>query len=109
MKPQSSSHDSAHGAERTTLDSAIFARLARLELSPEERERYQKEFETLFSYFNQIRSVNTDGVEPMVYPTEQTLRFRADQTVPPPGREMLRNAPATEGGEFYRVPKVVES
>lgn len=95
-------------SEKSKLDPALFARLSRLELTEGERERYAKEFVRLFEYFNQIRDVDTTGVEPMVYPTDQQHRMRADQIVPPVGREILKNAPSAEGGEFFRVPKVIE-
>ncbi|MBI3817561.1 MAG: Asp-tRNA(Asn)/Glu-tRNA(Gln) amidotransferase subunit GatC [Planctomycetes bacterium] len=96
-------------SEGPSLDPAVFARLARLELSDEERRRYAKEFESLLNYFNQIREVDTTGVEPMVYALEASLRARADAIAPSVGREILKNAPATEGGEFFSVPKVIES
>jgi aspartyl-tRNA(Asn)/glutamyl-tRNA(Gln) amidotransferase subunit C len=95
-------------SEKPSLDPAVFARLSRLQISAEEASRYAKEFERLFEYFNQIATVDTSGVEPMVYPLDPAHRLRDDQISAPPGREILRNAPSVEGGEFFRVPKVIE-
>lgn len=94
--------------ENPRLDPAVFARLARLELTSEELARYGREFEHLFEYFNQIRAVDTTGVEPMVYPTDQQHRTRGDVPGAPIGRDILKNAPSTDG-EFFNVPKVIES
>ncbi|HKE01721.1 MAG TPA: Asp-tRNA(Asn)/Glu-tRNA(Gln) amidotransferase subunit GatC [Planctomycetota bacterium] len=91
------------------LDPAAVARLARLALTPEELARYGREFATLLAYFDQIRAVDTEGVEPMVYPLDRRNVLRRDETRPSSPRELiLGNAPAAEAGEFFRVPKVIE-
>ena len=91
------------------LDPASIARLARLELTEEELARYGRQFETLLRYFDQIRSVDTAGVEPMVYPLGVRNVERPDEPRPSwPREEILSNAPAAHGGEFFRVPKVIE-
>lgn len=95
-------------SDTPSLDPKVFARLARLELSAEETARYAAEFERLFGYFNQIRDVDTTGVEPMVYPLDPEHRMRRDVAAAPTGREVLRNAPSVENEEFYKVPKVIE-
>lgn len=91
------------------LDPAAVARLARLDLTPEELERYGKQFETLLRYFDAIRSVDVSGVEPMVYPLDRRNVLRDDAPRDTaPREEILRNAPASHGGEFFRVPRVIE-
>ncbi len=91
------------------LDPAAIARLARLALTEEELARYGRQFETLLRYFDQIRAVDTTGVEPMVYPLSVRNVERPDEPRPSTPREdILANAPATHGGEFFRVPRVLE-
>ena len=93
-----------------SFDPAIYARLARLELSPEEHARYAREFQTLLEYFGAIARVDAAGVEPMVYPLEQHLRMRPDEARDSGAREaILGNGPSVANGEFFRVPKVIES
>ena len=92
------------------LDPLAVARLARLALTPEELARYGREFEQLLAYFDAIRGADTSGVEPMVYPLDRRNVVRADEPRPSTPREaILGNAPAQEGGEFFKVPKVIES
>ena len=46
----------------------------------------------------------------MVYPLEQHLRMRADESRDSGTREaILGNGPSVANGEFFRVPKVIES
>jgi aspartyl-tRNA(Asn)/glutamyl-tRNA(Gln) amidotransferase subunit C len=98
------------GDDAARFDPAVFARLARLELSPEERDRYAREFGVLLDAFGVISKVNTDGVEPMVYPIAQAHRARPDEARPCDGAaSLLANAPGSGGGEFFRVPKVLEA
>lgn len=97
--------DSTHA-----FDPAVFARLARLELTEEERVRYAREFETLLRYFGAVAQADTAGVAPMLYPVEQGLRTRPDAERDAGMRDaILGNAPPPRSEEFFRVPKVIES
>lgn len=92
------------------MDPAVVARLARLDLTDDEKARLRREFDGLLRYFAQIQSVDTTGVEPMVYPVPLQNVLRDDLVRPStPREEILRNAPGAGGGEFFRVPKVLES
>lgn len=92
------------------MDPAVVARLARLDLTDDEKARLRREFDGLLRYFAQIQSVDTTGVEPMVYPVPLHNVLREDAPRPStPREEILRNAPGAGGGEFFRVPKVLES
>ncbi len=93
-----------------TVDPEAIARLARLALDPDELARLRKEFDGLLRYFAAIQSVDTTGVEPMVYPIDARNVLRPDEASPSmPREDLLRNAPAQEGGEFFRVPKVIDA
>jgi aspartyl-tRNA(Asn)/glutamyl-tRNA(Gln) amidotransferase subunit C len=96
----------------TSDDIARIANLARLALQPEEGERMLTQINGFFDMVEQIRAVDTTGVEPLAHPMatiqEISLRLRDDVASEPDNREAnQRNAPAVERGLFL-VPKVIE-
>jgi aspartyl-tRNA(Asn)/glutamyl-tRNA(Gln) amidotransferase subunit C len=84
------------------------ARLARLELRPEEKERMRGELDGILAYIDKLRAVNIDGVEPTSHAVPLTNVMRDDEPRPSlPRDEMLANAPDPHG-DFFRVPKIIE-
>jgi aspartyl-tRNA(Asn)/glutamyl-tRNA(Gln) amidotransferase subunit C len=84
------------------------AQLARLELSEAELERMTRQLSAIVDYVNQLRQVDTEGVEPLAHPLAVQNVFRADEPAPSlPVDEALANAPERQGG-FYVVPAVLE-
>lgn len=82
--------------------------LAKLELSPEEKEAAKKDMAEMLDYIDQLNNLDTEGVEPMshVFPVNNV--FREDVVVNGDEREaILANAPAVKDGSF-KVPKTVE-
>jgi aspartyl-tRNA(Asn)/glutamyl-tRNA(Gln) amidotransferase subunit C len=83
------------------------ARLARLNLSPEEIERYTTELTVILEYIDQLKSVNTEGVEPQNQFITAENVFREDVAEPSlPREKALANAPQQDG-ECFLVPKVI--
>jgi aspartyl-tRNA(Asn)/glutamyl-tRNA(Gln) amidotransferase subunit C len=88
-------------------DVEYVARLARLKLSEEEKERFQKELGTILDYFDQLKGVNTEGVPPTshVIPLENV--FREDQVKSSLSTEQaLVNAPEKKDS-YFKVPQVI--
>ncbi len=84
------------------------AKLARLELTEDEKELYTKQLSKILDYIDQLNEVNTDGVEPMTQPIPTVNVMREDIIKKQFERtEMLKNAPHEEYG-FFRVPKIGE-
>jgi aspartyl-tRNA(Asn)/glutamyl-tRNA(Gln) amidotransferase subunit C len=84
------------------------ARLARLALSDEEKERMRRELDGILSYIGKLSALNTEGVPPTSHAVPMTNVMREDEPVPSlPQPEMLANAP-DPSGEFFRVPKIIE-
>lgn len=82
------------------------AKLARLELSEEEKEKYTEQFSSILDYFNQLKEVNTEGVEPMVHVLPVRNVMREDKAeISSNKEEILKNAPVEENG-FFKVPKI---
>jgi aspartyl-tRNA(Asn)/glutamyl-tRNA(Gln) amidotransferase subunit C len=84
------------------------ARLARLALSPAEKERMRSELDSILAYIDKLRALDTDDVEPTSHAVPLTNVMRADAPRPSlPQDEMLANAPERHG-DFFRVPKIIE-
>lgn len=81
--------------------------LARLKLSPEEIEKFAQELTVILEHVDQLKSVNTDGVEPKDQFITAANVFRSDKSRRCLSREeALANAPDKDD-EFFRVPKVI--
>lgn len=83
------------------------ADLARLKLTQNEMETYAVQLNQVFKYFEQLQAVKTDGVEPLVTPTDMAQYWRADGVVEwKNAGEALEQAPERIG-QLYKVPPVV--
>ncbi|MEO5669804.1 MAG: Asp-tRNA(Asn)/Glu-tRNA(Gln) amidotransferase subunit GatC [Ramlibacter sp.] len=96
----------------TSQDIARIANLARLELNAAESERMLSQINGFFDIVEQMRAVDTTGIEPLSHPVaaiqDITLRLREDIASEPDNREAnQQSAPAVERGLFL-VPKVIE-
>lgn len=84
------------------------AELARLSLKPEEKKKLQKDLDSILSYVEQLKGLNTDHVEPTSHVLNIENVFREDETKPLDVRDkVLEHAPSRDG-KFFKVPKVVE-
>ena len=96
----------------TLQDIGRIANLARLELGPEQSERMLGQLNGFFDIVEQMKAVDTTGVEPLAHPPavmeDVALRLRPDVASEPNQREAnQQSAPAVERGLFL-VPKVIE-
>jgi len=84
------------------------ARLARIELSPEEIDRTRDQLNGILSFIEQLQGVDTSGVEPMAHAMDLGQRLRPDAVTETDRRDAFQAiAPETEAG-LYLVPKVIE-
>lgn len=91
------------------IDVAYIAKLAKIELTPEETENFSTDLNRILDYVAQLSEWDTEGVEPMYHPLPVFDAVRIDTAQPSLSNEAaLANAPAETDGQF-RVPKVVES
>ena len=82
--------------------------LAKLELSPGEREQAKKDMEEMLDYIDLLGVLDTGDVEPMshVFPIHNVFRDDIPANTDHRG-DILANAPAQKDGSF-KVPKTVE-
>ncbi|MBR1998065.1 MAG: Asp-tRNA(Asn)/Glu-tRNA(Gln) amidotransferase subunit GatC [Akkermansia sp.] len=91
------------------IDVAYIAKLAKLDLTAEETERFSADLNRILGYVAQLGEWDTTGVAPMYHPLPVFDAVRTDTAGQSLSNEAaLANAPAEEDGQF-RVPKVVES
>ncbi len=84
------------------------ARLARLDLSDEERERMRVELSHILEHAGRIQALDLDGIEATSHSIPLKNVMRKDEARPSlPQDEALRNAPAQEDGRF-KVPRIIE-
>jgi len=83
------------------------AALAHLEFSDAEIRRYSDDLSRILDYIDQLKEVNTEGVEPLIHVFDRRGRGRPDQVGSSlPVLEALRGAPQRQD-DFYQVPRVV--
>lgn len=86
---------------------AHVARLARLELTAEELERYTEQLAAVLDHAADVASLDTSGVPPTAHPLPLINVLREDVAVPSLDRdEVLAQAPASEDDRF-RVPRIL--
>ncbi len=84
------------------------ARLARLNLKPEEKEKFTQQLGSILMYFEKLKELDTKDVPPTFHVIPLTNVFREDKTFQSLRKEVsLRGAPEKEGS-YFRVPKVIE-
>lgn len=94
-------------ASLTPDDVAHVARLARLELTPEELTHYTEQLAGIIGHFRDIDALDLSAVEPMTQPYPLVNVLRDDVVRPSVDRdEVLAQAPAAESGRF-RVPTIL--
>jgi aspartyl-tRNA(Asn)/glutamyl-tRNA(Gln) amidotransferase subunit C len=83
------------------------ANLARLKISDAEAMAIAGQLSAVLENFKQLAAVDTTGIEPLVTPTDLSIRLREDEAVVEKDVEaFLANAPA-RSGNLFKVPPVV--
>ena len=85
------------------------ARLAKLELSDEERERYASQLDSIVAYVEKLSEVDTTGVEPLAHVNDILNVWREDKSRSSLSEEeVFKNSPKHDK-EFFLVPKVLKT
>jgi aspartyl-tRNA(Asn)/glutamyl-tRNA(Gln) amidotransferase subunit C len=90
------------------IDIEHVARLARLELTDEEKTRLREQLGVILEAAAKVSEVATNDVPPTAYAIPRSNVLRPDEITPSlTTEEVLSNAPEVEGDRF-KVPRVVE-
>lgn len=83
------------------------AKLSRLEVSETQGQEYALQLNNIMGFFDKISVLNTNGVEPLVTPTEIENFLREDKVENQFAVEdIVANAPSRQGS-LFKVPPVV--
>lgn len=81
--------------------------LAKLALTPGERENVVEKLEEILDYVEKLNELDTEGVEPLVHISQQENVFREDVVTGEDGREaLMANAPRQKEQQL-QVPKTI--
>ena len=95
-------------SEESDMDIDYVANLARIELSPQEKEKFQGQLGDVLKYFEKLKEVDIEGVEPTAHAFPRFNVWDEDQSVDGfTAEEALSNAPKARNDQVV-VPKVVE-
>lgn len=84
------------------------ARLARLGLSEEDKEKMRAQLDAILTYIDKLNQLDTTQTEPTSHVIPMTNIFREDTARPSLSQEQaLANAPDRQG-DLFRVPRILE-
>ncbi len=84
------------------------ARLARLRLTEEEKEKLGKQLNQILEYVEKLNELDTKNVEPTSHVVPLKNVLREDEVKPSlPVEEVLSNAPDKKG-KYFKVPRIIK-
>lgn len=84
------------------------AGLAKLEFEGEEKENIKKDLSRMLDFVENLKAVDTNGIEPLIYITEEKGRLRKDESAVTISKaDALKNAPQKDSF-YFKVPKVLK-
>ncbi len=95
-------------SDKNTIDIDYVAKLARIELNDEQKQKYSAQLENVLDYFEKLSQVDVEGVEPSAHAHSIYNVWRDDEPTPSMSiDDALLNAPAKRENQIV-VPKVVD-
>jgi aspartyl-tRNA(Asn)/glutamyl-tRNA(Gln) amidotransferase subunit C len=83
------------------------AHLARLEFIGEDKEEIKQDMDKIIRFMDKLNSINTDGVEPLIFISDAVNVLREDVAeITISKEEALKNAPKRDS-DYFRIPKVL--
>ena len=87
------------------------AKLARIELTEKEKEKFTKDLSSILDYVEKLNEVDTSKVEPIAQVTGLENVMREDKEIKSPKSKvkskLLEQAPSRKG-DYVKVPKILE-
>ncbi len=92
--------------DRTTVEKV--AKLARLQLSGEELDRYGQQLGAILDYIAKLEKLDVAGLEPLAHAVDSDSVFREDVPKPRLARDAALQKAPEKTGDFFIVPKIIE-
>ena len=84
------------------------ASLAKLEFDEKSAELMKADLEKIIGFFDKLSEVDTDGVEPLIYLSEEVSVLREDEIKAVVSQvEALKNAPEKDS-DYFKVPTILK-
>lgn len=84
------------------------AELSKLEFDAQGKEGIKKDLQKILNLVQKLEEVNVDGVEPLIYMTDEKNVLRKDVIADTVTKEeALQNAPQRDS-DYFKVPKVIK-
>ena len=84
------------------------SRLAKLKFDKETSERMKSDLKTILGFIDRLLELDTEGIEPLVYMSEELNVLRADEISNEVSQEnALKNAPQKDS-DYFKVPTVLK-
>jgi aspartyl-tRNA(Asn)/glutamyl-tRNA(Gln) amidotransferase subunit C len=84
------------------------SQLARLQFEGEERQQIKSDLERMLGFVEKLEELDTDGVAPLIYLTQEPSRLRPDDAKTVITKEeALKNAPESDT-DYFKVPRVLQ-
>ncbi|MCW3124638.1 MAG: Aspartyl/glutamyl-tRNA(Asn/Gln) amidotransferase subunit [Bacteroidetes bacterium] len=84
------------------------AELSKLEFDESSKETMKQDLQKIFDMMDKLNELNVDGVEPLIYMSDETNVLRVDEVKGQVSKaDALLNAPQHDS-DFFKVPKVIK-
>ena len=92
---------------KKVMDIEYVGRLARIRLTQQEKERFNKDLAEILAYVEKLNQLDTEKVEPTSHVLPIQNVFRNDEVLPSlPVEKVIANAPQKEE-HLFKVPKII--
>ncbi|MBK1987837.1 Asp-tRNA(Asn)/Glu-tRNA(Gln) amidotransferase subunit GatC [Sphaerospermopsis aphanizomenoides BCCUSP55] len=85
------------------------ANLARLELTPEEEEKFTIQLGSILEYVEQLSELDVSDIPPTTRAIDVSNVTREDKLQPYPDREAILGSAPEQEGDFFKVPKILNA
>jgi aspartyl-tRNA(Asn)/glutamyl-tRNA(Gln) amidotransferase subunit C len=84
------------------------AKLAKLEFDEKSTEEMKGDLEKILAFVDKLNEIDTKGVEPLIYMSDEVNVLRADEITEETSQEdALKNAPQKDS-DYFKVPTVLK-
>ena len=84
------------------------AKLAKLEFDKKSTEEMKGDLEKILAFVDKLNEIDTKGVEPLIYMSDEVNVLRADEITEETSQEdALKNAPQKDS-DYFKVPTVLK-
>ncbi len=91
------------------IDVAKVAKLANLSLTKEEKEKFEKQLSETLDYVNQLKEIDTNGVEPTSQVTGLENVVRNDEAIPSFSQEESLSNTKNKHNGFFKIKVILDS